>query len=1327
MNKEILQIFNQPNYAFLPRIGGQFCVLFLACFMVANDLSAQITITLESEPPSCGDFTDGKINASISGGQQPYTIEWNDGHDGLSLIGIGYGDYSITVTDANGEMATASETLTGPAIIEPVFTFTDDVCAGPSTSVRVEGSGGVPPYTYEWDNGSTDVDRENLDFGNYCVTITDAVGCRGAGCVTVPMAFDINVRVFPPLCPAGCDAAAVVDVFGGQQPYNILWNNGVTTSLNPMLLPGTYSVTVTDANGCEISSVAKVPDGTGTLEITSMEVVNPTCGEGGSITVTAEGTNPPLNYLWNNGETTPNLTDLVAGTYRLTVTDVNNCKTTDEVTLVDNTDLTAEITTDYICGEEFGSATAMATGGQPPYTFAWNHGQQGPEATGLTPAETYKVSVTDATGCTVTQTTVIADFDELIVNIASKNPSCYGVPDAEVTAVVGGGNGEFQYFWNGGQQRETLTFLSGGTYSVTVYDENGCGGTASVTINEPDPLEIDIETTDATCGDLNSGSAIATVIGGTPPYSYNWTNDSKFPEAEGLDPGVHSIMVRDANGCEVFQVIEIGETADLLVSITTEDADCGEASGAAEVAIEGGTEPYTIEWSTGATEAGIEDLGAGTYTVTITDANNCEVVNEVEITETSGLEASITKTDLVCSGDADGTIELVVTGGTMPYTYDWSNGATTAALDALEEGAYTVTVVDANGCQLIEQIEITAPPAVIVDVEKKNIICGEDTGNAIATAFGGTGAFTYEWSNGVNNREIANLTPGTYTVTVTDGSGCTAEASIEITEVGEEVTAEIEVNAYPMGDAANGSLTAVGIGGVEPYSYEWSTRAFTQTINELPAGSYSVTVIDASGCFGVAEIDLEALADLTCTVEVMAEISANGAADGTVEVVTEGGLPPYTYEWEDGTTTASIENLSPGTYSVTVTDANGNTTACSIELAEAPEICINLDDPGRIGYDQALCGPGNDPAPLVNLEWPSGGEGEVEYLWMKTTKPGPFNPTTWDMIPNSNSPTYDPGPIYETTYIARCARIVGCPFYLETDIITLEVLDVAVAEFVSAHVPVCLNEPVNFEALDNGPGATYLWNFGTNASPSTSTDIAVDVTWASKGIKRVSLTVEKDGCISSNYLWVTVTDSPIYCGDGLQIDADPEEEEEEVVITWDKDKDTDGPNPDEITDEEEKTVFEVERASADGIFIPIDKVYEPFDSTETTYKYRYVDRNPLEGISYYKINYIDRWRTQIESNTADVQMFDEELGDIFAYPNPFFQIFTIERVDFHTEDPITLDIRSASGQHVIMTGLSKEELRKKIDMDLFPSGVYFVRVYKEDEELTTFSLVKANH
>ena len=788
-------------------------------------------------------------------------------------------------------------------------------------------------------------------------------------------------------------------------------------------------------------------------------------------------------------------------------------------------------------------------------------------------------------------------------------------------------------------------------------------------------------------------------------------------------------MVRDANGCEVFEVIQIEEVIDINLNTTSQNASCGEANGEAAIEITGGTAPYLIEWSNGSDAQAIADLGAGTYTVTVTDAKNCVVTSAVDVTETSGLSATINKVDLDCAGDANGLIDFMVSGGSTPYEYTWSTGENVASLTDLPAGDYMVTVVDADGCQLIEAITIQEPPVLLLDVTMKNIICGEDTGSATAMGFGGTGAFTYEWSTGETTPEIMNLTPGTYTVTLTDGSGCTQESSIEVTEVGSAVSASIEVNQQPMGDQSIGSLTAIGSGGDEPYSYEWSTREFTQTIENLPAGTYSVTIIDANSCFGVAEIELMPLANLDCTIEITNNLSESGSNDGAVQTIVTGGLEPYTYQWEDGSTTASITNLGPGTYSVTVTDANNQITTCSIELEETPEICINLDDPGSIGFDQELCGPGNDPAELVNVELPTGGEGEIEYLWMKSTQPGPFDPVTWDVIPNSNAPNYDPGPIYETTYFARCARIVGCPAYLETSILTIKVLDVAVAEITSAHVPVCQDEPYEFTALDNGEGATYFWNFGTNANPSTSTDLAVDVVWMSKGLKRVSLTVEKDGCISNNFLWITVTDSPIYCGDGLEIDGD--EEEDEVIITWDKDKDLDDdPNDNNDPDEENGTgvpVFEVERASANHDFFPIEKVVEPYDSTATKYLYRFIDKNPLDGVSYYRVQFKDRWKNQMQSNEVEIQVFEEKLGEVFAYPNPFFQIFTIERVDFHTEKAITLDIRSATGQNIILTGLNEEELRRKIDMDLYSAGVYFVKVLVDGEELRTFRLVKINH
>jgi hypothetical protein len=279
---------------------------------------------------------------------------------------------------------------------------------------------------------------------------------------------------------------------------------------------------------------------------------------------------------------------------------------------------------------------------------------------------------------------------------------------------------------------------------------------------------------------------------------------------------------------------------------------------------------------------------------------------------------------------------------------------------------------------------------------------------------------------------------------------------------------------------------------------------------------------------------------ITCEVTEVSSVSESGAMDGEASVSVDGGTEPYTYEWSDGQTTATATGLGTGTYTVTVTDANGCSTNCSIEL-EADLICENFTDPGEIAYDGGpLCGPGVDPDEIVSVSLPTGGSGEIEYLWMKSTKDGPFRVDTYEPIPNSNSPSYDPGPIQETTYFARCARRGGCPSFVETNIIKIEVGDDAVARITPPDY-ICSGQSVVFMAEDNGIGATYSWDFGMTSTPRTSTEINPVVSYTNFGNRTVTLEVTQNGCTSTTSIKVSILNGGPNCSaaDAMAIYPNP--------------------------------------------------------------------------------------------------------------------------------------------------------------------------------------------
>lgn len=801
--------------------------LFICIFSLPIFLQAQITIAFEITDPKCNGYTDGMILTTISGGEGPYTVVWSNGSTEEDLYGVGAGDYTISVTDSKGSEAENTATVGEPGPVEAIAAITGDACSVPAEITATPG-GGVEPYMYEWSDGSTEQTFSAPAPGQYCLTVSDANWCAAVACVIVPEPLTLELITLPPVCPLGCDGSVTAVVTGGKAPYTYDWSNGASTSINPNLLPGVFTVTVTDANGCTIEGTATVEDGTSDLAV-SISPDNPDCQGTGSLTASATGGQEPYLYVWNTGQIGPTLTDLDGGTYTVTVTDDNGCKVVETKELIGASDLdvAAELI-DYECGDTTGAITVVALAGMPPYSFEWNDGQTGATASGLSPGVVYSVTVTDETGCTISRSFPVVDPDGLEFDVVVKNPDCAGFNSGEATVMLSGTIDDYNVTWSNGSMQDTVGLLGPGDYSVTVYDNEGCGGIGNFTIVAPEPLEVTASVTDALCEEP-VGTATAMVTGGTPPYMIKWSDNQVGAMASGLLPGTYTVLVTDANECEVMALVTIGESA--------------------------------------------------------------------------GISCELTKVKAV---------------------------------------------------------------------------------------------------------------------------------------------------------------------------------------------------------------------------------SESGAMDGEAAVRVTGGTGPYTYEWSDGQTTETATGLAAGTYSVTVTDANGCSTNCSIEL-EASLICENFTDPGEIAYyGGPLCGPGVDPDEIVNVTLPSGGSGEMEYLWMKSNKPGAFRVDTYTPIPDSNAPSYDPGPLEETTYFARCARRVGCPSFVEANIIKIEVGDVAVAKIIPPEY-VCMGTAAVFMAEDNGEGATYSWDFGPNADPRTSSEMNPVVTYSNFGNRMVSLEVVQNGCTSTTTRRVSILNGGPNC------------------------------------------------------------------------------------------------------------------------------------------------------------------------------------------------------
>lgn len=733
----------------------------------------------------CSGSATGSITMSVRGATAPFTYLWSNGATTKDLTGVPAGTYSVTITDVLGCVGTASATVPAATTITALASKTDAVCGGSSAgSIALTVSGGTAPYAYHWSNGATTQNLSGIPAGTYSVTVTDAGGCTGTSTATVlePAVLHANVAVTRPSCFGGATGGAAAAPSGGTAPYTYLWSNGATTASLSGVAGGSYSVTITDASGCTATGTATITESTQLTAAAAKTDVDCHGGNTGSILLTMSGGTAPFTFLWSNGATTQNIGGLAPGTYTVAVTDANGCTTTAGATIGQPAGLQASaVPTPATCaGTPTGSISLSVSGGTAPYTYQWINGATTQHLTNLF-VGTYSVIVTDAHGCTATAAATIVQPDVLIALATATDVSCYNATNGSISVAVSGGTAPYSYLWSNGATTPTMSGLPPGTYTVAVTDAQGCTARCGGTVGRPALLLASATATPASCASSTSGTVTLSVSGGTAPFGYQWSNGTTTQNLSGVAAGTYAVMVTDANGCTASTRATVDQSATLTALASKTDASCTGSTGSIMLTVSGGTAPYSFLWSNGATTQNLSNLGAGTYTVTVTDARGCTASCGAPISQPVAMRASTTVTAASCCTSSSGSIDLTVSGGTAPLHYLWSNGATTQDLSNVPAGTYSVTITDASGCMATASATIMQPAALQASTSSTNATCAGSDGTATVTANGGTAPYSYRWSPGGQSTATATgLAAGSYTITITDVRGCTLTVSAAV-------------------------------------------------------------------------------------------------------------------------------------------------------------------------------------------------------------------------------------------------------------------------------------------------------------------------------------------------------------------------------------------------------------------------------------------------------------------------------------------------------------------------------------------------------------------
>lgn len=715
-----------------------------------------------------------------------------------------------------------------------------------------------------------------------------------------------------------------------------------------------------------------------------------------------------------------------------------------------------------------------------------------------------------------------------------------------------------------------------GVFSETFTAQNGCDSIHTVTVNLLpaeetsetigicEGISIDIfgnQVSDAgiyseTFTSQNGCDSIHTIVLEVYP-TYNIIDDKQICEGETIivfgnpvsTAGEYTNTLQTVSGCDSILTVNV---AVLPLSFSDEERSIcfGET-----------------------TDIFGQQVGvAGVYDMVFTGANGCDSTHTITLEIYDEIIVNLIKTDASCFGLADGTATALVSGGNGGFSYEWSNGDVDAIATDLPAGDHSVTVTDAMGCTAIAGITVEQPPLLEPSITGTNVSCTQ-LGFASVSATGGTGAYSYEWSTGETTTGIDSLTSGSYTVTVTDENNCKSTASIVISGELAPVIA-ITIDQQLTEDNPNGGELSVAIaGGITPYTIEWSNGSSNDSLFNLSSGQYIVTVTDAQGC---AVMDTAQLFVAGCTGgKIWNDRNRDGCQDGG-----EYGFPDVTMNllgvdiWGNDVTATAIsanngeyifEGLPPGEYLIFMDTPDGyllsppdNCTddfidsdfdvagvatdilfldeghCCLIYDGGLYDDCLNVADAGTVCCDQTLCGPGNIAAPITSTGLPTGAN-QVEYRWIYSeSTPNNVGGSAWSQVLDAfgnpiGTTSLNPGPVYTTTYYARCVRAIGCTEWLVTEIVTITVDDDAVAT-IEEPGPICVDDAITFNAADNDPNANYLWNFGPYATPQFSNEASPTVVFNQANYSFIYLTVTNNGCMSSSNMLIAVSDDPTYCG-----------------------------------------------------------------------------------------------------------------------------------------------------------------------------------------------------
>lgn len=1014
-----------------------------------------------------GNYTPGRIVLHSRGGTKPYGMLDQGGAD---LDALDAGTYHLEQRDARQCITSQDVTVDyyDKMKIE-IVQDRENLCSGDKDAAcHVEITGGVPPFSILWSNGAKHDTVNGLGGGNLSVQVTDAAGVTKTDSLFVhlplPLSID-SVSMKDPtyhgctdsLCPPGeTDGETGFRVRGGTPPYGFSWKkDGLPAEIPLFAAPrpserkearhlgaGHYELTATDRNACteRLSfTLADIPALHAVIE--TLQETSCHGARDGIIRVKAAGGTPPYRHAWENlPDTNGRLENIPAGNYKVHVSDALGVTASAMLHLDEPEPLRIVVESvkhpSYPGSrngqaherENDGEIIVSAKGGNEPYRFLWTDANDSSIADKRAREKlsegTYHLKLRDASGCMADTAFVLTRTETLFCSIIAEKPvSCHGSEDALLRADIRGGTPPYEIKWlqGGNDSIGNGTFLEnrgGGLYALLVCDRLGVQAYHEFDLPQPDSLRLRLTTRASLCQGDNDGKAVATVEGGTAPYTYRWNVNGKDLNRDSavidhVENAKIKLNVSDSRGCPATAAAAIVAPSALELEYSAVDPSYGSSlwqvleevanDGRIDLFASGGTSPYRYVWRHGDRDrdgaSSITDLDSGFYLASVIDKNDCRATREIRLRRTPPLETRLLSVrEPLCADSQTAAFELHVKGGKRPYAFDWFRNGKWIGEDSVRlkkgmgAGVYKVVVRDANGIVSRDSLPVGEPERISVTANIEDATAWTLANGSIHVRIrGGVRPYQTLWNDGNKGTELEQARRGTYMLEVQDANRCRSTYRYMVNSPD-----SLFISSWVVQDRTGEKRGAIRLsleGGLPPYTYDWqdgsgktirsgSDKRKRMEITDLEPGIYRFHVRDSGGATLGRLFEIKERTRMQAAILLENGIHCHGGKTAVVQAWINGGRAPYVCLWsrtddtslplvptgKDGT---RLENLPAGTYRIQVRDADEDSCSAQITIGQAEPLRIHADiQPSDV--------PGQKGKFVLR---PQGGRPPYAYLW----------------------------------------------------------------------------------------------------------------------------------------------------------------------------------------------------------------------------------------------------------------------------------------------------------------------------------------------------------